>query len=54
MARPTQIYSSTLSRRERAWGRSRRSSLPALAARAAGASALACTIALIVAPYLSG
>jgi hypothetical protein len=54
MARPTQIYSSTLSRRERAWGRSRRSPLPALAARAAGASALACAIALIVAPYLSG
>jgi len=54
MAQPTQIYSSTLSRRERSWGRSRGTPLRALAARTAAASALACAIALVVAPYLSG
>jgi hypothetical protein len=55
MTPPRQIYSSTLSRRERAWGKPRRRSsgfVVGLLARVTSAAVLTTTIALFVLPRL--
>jgi len=55
MTPPRQIYSSTLSRRDRAWGRPRRrpgSLVVPLLARLCAAALLAMTVALFVLPRI--
>jgi hypothetical protein len=55
MAEPRQIYSSSLSRRDRAWRRARRrpsSVIGPLLARLAAAAVLTTTIALLLLPRL--
>jgi hypothetical protein len=54
---PRQIYSSSLSRRDRAWGRPRRrpsGRLVPLLTRLTAAALLATTLALVVLPRLGG
>ena len=53
MSPPRQIYSSSLSRRDRAWGRTRRRSGGYLVARLTAASVLTTSVALVL-PRLAG
>jgi len=57
MIPPRQIYSSSLSRRDRGWGRSRRRPggfFVALLARFTAASVLATSVALVLLPRVAG